>query len=309
MAVGPRGVGFTGEDPARWQVSVDVVRHDNWGRWGPLDERGTLNLLTPERVTAALGRPRSGRTFSLGTTIGKRGIVSPSRNPTWHVTTTVEDPSTPGNGRAEDIVAFHTHAHTHIDGLAHSWFDGKIYNGFPAERAVGRGGSNLAGVEKYGPIIGTGLLLDVTIDRAPFGPGERVTARELDNAASRADIDPADADVLMIRVGWTELYWTDRRLYESGSPGLGPDAVEWLAGYDPAVIGMDTAAIEPLPPTKGVHPLAAHRRFLHELGTPLIESLALAEPAEAGVSSGLFIALPLPIDRGLGSPLAPVLVV
>lgn len=290
-------------------MAAEAAVRDNWGRWGADDERGTLNLLTPERVAAALARPRIGRTFGLGTPIGKRGIVSPSRNSTWHVTTTVEDPSSPGDGRAEDVVAFHTHAHTHIDGLAHSWFDGKIYNGFPADRAVGRGGSNLAGVDKYGAIIGTGLLLDVTVGRDPFRAGERVTADELARAADRADIDPADADIIMVRVGWTELYWRDRRTYESGSPGLGPDATEWLASHDPAVLGMDTAAIEPLPPSDGIHPLSVHRRFLHELGTPLIESLALAEAAMAGVTSGLFIAIPLPIHRGLGSPLDPVLVV
>lgn len=27
----------------------------NWGRWGAADERGALNLLTPETVVAAAG--------------------------------------------------------------------------------------------------------------------------------------------------------------------------------------------------------------------------------------------------------------
>lgn len=39
-------------------------RCKNWGRWGPDDQRGALNLLTPERVAAAAGLVRSGRTVS-----------------------------------------------------------------------------------------------------------------------------------------------------------------------------------------------------------------------------------------------------
>jgi kynurenine formamidase len=289
-------------------VSVDERQHRNWGRWGEKDERGALNLLTQERVLTALARPRTGSTYRLGTPIGKKGIVSPSRNSTWHVTTTVQDPSTPGNGRAEDVVAFHTHAHTHIDGLAHCWYDGEIYNGHSAARAVGRGGSNLAGVDKYGPIIGTALLLDVAADRS-LAAGDVVTADDLQRASARADIDPREADIVLVRVGWTAKFWSDHATFESGAPGLGLDAADWIAGLDPAVVGMDTPAIEPLPTPADIPPLAVHRLFLHDLGVPLIESLMLDEPAAAGVTSGLFIAQPLPIDRGLGSPLDPVLVV
>ncbi|MEP7159371.1 MAG: cyclase family protein, partial [Chloroflexota bacterium] len=33
----------------------------NWGRWGPDDQLGTLNFITPERVRAAAGLVQSGR--------------------------------------------------------------------------------------------------------------------------------------------------------------------------------------------------------------------------------------------------------
>ena len=40
-------------------------RLSNWGRWGAGDERGTLNLLTPERVAAAARLVRDGVSVSL----------------------------------------------------------------------------------------------------------------------------------------------------------------------------------------------------------------------------------------------------
>jgi hypothetical protein len=46
-------------------VSHDQLREEaeqlrNWGRWGPDDEIGTLNLATPERLAAAAKLVRDG---------------------------------------------------------------------------------------------------------------------------------------------------------------------------------------------------------------------------------------------------------
>ena len=44
----------------------------NWGRWGPGDERGTLNYLTPDKVVAAAKLARSGRQVSMAIPICSR---------------------------------------------------------------------------------------------------------------------------------------------------------------------------------------------------------------------------------------------
>ena len=36
------------DDIARWESELS-----NWGRWGPDDQRGTLNPITPEKTRAA----------------------------------------------------------------------------------------------------------------------------------------------------------------------------------------------------------------------------------------------------------------
>ena len=48
-------------------------RYSNWGRWGADDQRGTLNLITRERVLAACALPRSGRIVSLALPFDDKG--------------------------------------------------------------------------------------------------------------------------------------------------------------------------------------------------------------------------------------------
>ena len=38
----------------------------NWGRWGPDDEIGTLNYITPDRIAAACRLVTAGKVFALG---------------------------------------------------------------------------------------------------------------------------------------------------------------------------------------------------------------------------------------------------
>ena len=49
----------------------------NWGRWGPEDDAGTLNLITPEKTLAALSVARRGRTVPLArkVTLGREQSV------------------------------------------------------------------------------------------------------------------------------------------------------------------------------------------------------------------------------------------
>src|SRR2546429_466160 len=48
----------------------------NWGRWGTEDERGTLNLITPERVAAAAGLVHEGRTVTMSRPLDTRSSLA-----------------------------------------------------------------------------------------------------------------------------------------------------------------------------------------------------------------------------------------
>ena len=54
-----------------------------WGDWGPDDERGRLNLVTPAKVLQGIAEVRHGRTFCLSLPLDYPGgaVLNPRRNP------------------------------------------------------------------------------------------------------------------------------------------------------------------------------------------------------------------------------------
>ena len=56
-------------------------RFNNWGRWGPDDNLGTLNHITPERRKAAAALVREGITVSCANPLATAAVRTPNRNP------------------------------------------------------------------------------------------------------------------------------------------------------------------------------------------------------------------------------------
>jgi len=56
----------------------------NWGKWGPDDELGTLNYITPACITAAARLVTRGKVFALGIPLQREGPQSGTRQRcTW----------------------------------------------------------------------------------------------------------------------------------------------------------------------------------------------------------------------------------
>ena len=52
----------------------------NWGRWGPDDERGTMNYLTPDKIAAAATSRQERPTVSMAIPINKVGRAGQSQS-------------------------------------------------------------------------------------------------------------------------------------------------------------------------------------------------------------------------------------
>jgi len=157
--------------PAEDQLLGWMQSLSNWGRWGADDQRGTLNLITPDRTRHALSLVREGATVSCAHRVSYEAAPDVPLPP-QHYMLASGDRFRPGEGpdrqASRDYIGlvFHGHTITHIDSLAHFFWDGKLYNGQPAQRVSTSEGATSHSVEEARMgIITRGVLVDVPMLR------------------------------------------------------------------------------------------------------------------------------------------------
>jgi kynurenine formamidase len=288
-----------------------------WGRWGPDDERGALNLLTAERVAAAANLVREGITTTLSLPLNtQRADHNPI--PADHHMTAIAVAAADADRTQfnKDYVGadYHNDGHTHIDALSHVAYNGSLYNGKP-EAAVTEGGAGTDSIEvmKDG-LVGRGVLLDVPRTRGVpwLEPGEHIFSDDLEAAESKQRVTVQDGDILLVRTGHA------RRLKELGpwdtpnaKAGLHPTALSFVAHRDIAALGSDGNSDTAPSTTEGVA-FPIHVLTITAMGIHLLDYLQFEDLVEICERTGrwefLFVAAPLRILHGTGSPLNPIAV-
>jgi kynurenine formamidase len=218
-----------------------------------------------------------------------------------------------GGSAANDYITLGTHVGTHIDAFAHVSQDGRMFGGVDAAAAQIGGRFEHLGVHTVRPYIGRGVLLNVPLVRGvdALEPGEEVTAADLAAAEEALDRPIAEGDAVLIRTGWGAR-WDEGEGYvgkDTGVPGPGPDAAEWLVERRPFLAGADSIAFERIAPGMGHATLPVHRILLVEHGIHIVETLALEELAAAGSRAFLLVLVPLPLVGATGSPVRPIALV
>lgn len=290
------------------------MSEEAWGHWGADDERGALNRIGPEEVRRATALVRTGEVVGLAQPLSPRTPVPRHRAGVQHFMGRDGGDYAAGARRpggfqfAEDTVVLPLHIGTHIDALCHAWCDDRLYNGFPGSGTRSTTGALRCGVEKMGPIVTRGVLLDaVRLRGAPLAPGESIGREELARAADAAGVEVGKGDAVLIRTGWQESQEGRAEVSFDEEPGLDVEAALWLAERGVAVVGADNFAIEAIPfPPGTVFPV--HQRLIRDQGIPLLEGLVLHHLAARGRGAFLFSAAALPLVGGTGSPLHPVAV-
>jgi kynurenine formamidase len=285
-----------------------------WGRWGEGDERGAVNRIDRAAVKGAAQLVREGRVISLAQPLSCSTPMPKHRAPMMHMMGRDGGDYAAGGKRpggfqfAEDTVLLATHFATHIDALCHAWYDDQLYNGFSGNSIRSTTGAAHCGIDKMGPIVGRGVLLDlVRLKGAPLAPGTAIGKSEICTALEAAGVELRSGDALLIRTGWLESVLATGEADFNAEPGIDVAAAEYLAEAGVALIGADNFAVEVIPFATGkVFPV--HQRVIRDYGIALLEGAMLQPLADAGATEFCFMAAPLPIVGGTGSPIAPVAV-
>jgi kynurenine formamidase len=290
----------------------------NWGRWGPDDEKGTLNFLTPSMVANASKLIRTGRSISMARPIDTRASAG-NPNPAIHLMTRGYDiPPANKNDGVQFVADYlgcgcHGCSHSHIDALCHVAYRGRIYNNQPVSVVTSQG-AKLMDIDRYSQgIAGRGVLLDIPRLRNVkwLEPGEAVTAEELEAAERAEGVKLQEGDIFVFRVG---MY---RRILElgpwdyeaEGRAGLHPTAMKLLHERKISAFFPDgDGEVIPSP----VESLAdsIHALQIVSMGLACADSLQLEDLSKECEREGrwefMVVGSPLRLQHGTGSLINPV---
>jgi kynurenine formamidase len=216
-----------------------------------------------------------------------------------------------GASSAAESMAFGGHVGTHIDALCHYSCDGRLHGGVEAKDVQSdSAGFSQLGVETIAPILRRGVLLDIAAQmRVDALPADfAITPGHLDAALQTAKTGIQPGDVVLLRTGWAR-YFANAAQYVTGGqghavtgPGPGIDGARWLSEREVFAAGSDTIAFEKVPAAR----MPVHVHLLVESGIHIIEALNLEELARERIYEFVFIAAPLKIRGGTGSPIRPL---
>ncbi|KAI9021890.1 putative cyclase SCIF3.09c [Hyaloraphidium curvatum] len=293
----------------------------NWGRWGPDDELGTLNLVTPEVVAAAAKLVKTGKTYALGLDFARNGPQQGNGERFNCIHTMLRTGADAVYGKqdagklryADDIVTMPLQSGTQWDALSHVFYKDIMWNGYSATE-VDSFGAHKCGIEKTkARMVGRGVLLDMArFLGKKLEPGLAFTGEDLAACAAKQGVEVRAGDFLLIRTGHKEDAprsgdWTG---YIGPSPGIGFESLPWIKEKDVAAICSDTFCVEVCPFEFADAACPLHWILLPKMGVHLGEMFDLKELADDcaadGVYEFLFTAPPIPVSKAVGSPVNPI---
>jgi kynurenine formamidase len=259
--------------------------------------------------------PESGevRTYDLAVRLEEGMSRHPAHPPYSFVLTKrhEEHPYPNGISSTGEMITMGGHAGTHVDALGHISNCGEIHGGHAIgdEIHTTERGLTVGSVEEVPPLIGRGHLVDgPTLFGRELTPADGFGPEELERWFGEHDA-PGPGSIVLFRTGWMAK-WDDVNSYiglTTGLPGVTREGAEWLSERGILAAGSDTMNLERKRPD--VTCLDVHVHFLVEKGIYIMESLDLETLGGDGITDFTFVATPLRIRGGTGSPLRPLAIV
>lgn len=304
--------------PALTQKEFDVIYdgQKTWNDYTPATiERGALNFITPEVTKAAAANIKSGTVVKMG--LPWNTVSGPDNaKPAVHYMVSLAEFETPEPTSNRDYlgVDYHGKAVSHMDAPTHIIYRGEIFGGKKSNKEVTTEGSNWCGIDKLGPVVTRGVLLDAAALKGVewLEPGTAVHAADILAMEEKFGFTLQQGDCVLLRSGHFARrekvgVWNPDNL----SAGFHVDAMQLFKERKISVIGADGDSDVRPSPVEGVES-PIHVLALTGMGIPLLDNLQLEALASACASAKQYtfqvILAPLNIPRGTGSPVNPIAV-
>ncbi len=282
--------------------------------WGPQDQSGGSNWITPEKVLKSLSLVRTGKVFELGHPYEWGMPLVPNRSYHLYI------PSFPTHKASGKVNVVYNDEYvtgeigqvgTQFDGPGHAGIEMKMadghttqvfYNGVPAEEMRDPYGLMKLGVENVKPIITRGIFFDLAGFKGvrTLPENYEITLSDVRGAMAKeglkeSDLEPGDA--FLFNLGWWRL-WPDPKT-TSGSPAhLSKEVIDWVIAKKPSMVGSDATLDGP---DSGVH-----TEILLKNGIFNLEFMTFESMESEAVYKFLFVETTLRLKGATGSPSRPI---
>jgi kynurenine formamidase len=279
-------------------LSLSAIAQQTWfpSKFGPNDEIGSANYLTPALALEASKLVKTGKTYSLGITVNTTTPAYPPRTCSIYIVQPGQQGASEGLGPTkttynDDILNCWTGIGTQIDGLGHIGVGERYYNGNKWQDFANIGGLKKLGADKIPPFVARGVLLDMA---AYYGvdmlkEGTAFNTAEIEGAAKKQGVEIRQGDVVIFHTGWLSIIDKDPKRFGSVEPGLGREGARYLVSKNVVAVGADTWGLEVIPFEQGAGVFEVHQILLPISGTYILENINTAELAKDKAYEFMFV--------------------
>jgi kynurenine formamidase len=299
-SIGAQPAGRAPRNAAEFDALFQQVK--NWGRWGPDDQLGSANLVTPATRRRAASLVKTGETVSLAHTV---------------LTEKADDNASPfehtmlrGFSMDRYAVSYHGYAHSHIDALCHILYKDQTYNGYARADVNTEKGCTKLGIQNLKNAVATrGVLVDIPrLRNVPYlEPGTAIYVEDLEAWEKKSGVKIAPGDAVLLRTGrWARRAALGPWNVGQHAAGLHASVAPWIKARGVAFVGSDAAA-DVVPSMVEGLALPVHTLMITALGMNLLDNQDLEALGDttARLKRWEFMLTinPVPVAGGTGFPL------
>ena len=291
--------------------------------WGPNDQTGATNRVTPAVTKAAAAEIQEGKVVVMSYPLTDGIPLFGTRfTKTILTATTLAPGAALGENQLtymEDTWLSQSHVGTHLDGLGHIGRKDCYFNQIAMGKFITQNNMTKLGLEHLKSFATRGVLVDMVkvyqaagklktnpaCKKPCIDKGTVITAADIQAGLKMYNVTLREGDIVIIHTGWGNLfeqYPAQNATYNSGEPGIGKDAAKWLVSQKIVAVGADTWGVEVIPGEDPKEAFIVHNIILTDAGIHILENVRtdlMADEAERTKRATFFFSMTVPKAVGL----------
>jgi kynurenine formamidase len=291
--------------------------------WGPNDQTGATNRVTPAVTKAAAAEIQEGKVVVMSYPLTDGIPLFGTRFTKTILTATT---LAPGGALGENQLTYmedtwlsQSHVGTHLDGMGHIGRKDCYYNQTPMGKFITQNNMTKLGLEHLKSFATRGVLVDMVkvyqaagkfkgnaaCKKPCLDKGTVITKADIEAGLKMYNVTLREGDILIVHTGWGNLfeqYPAQNAVYNSGEPGIGKEAGKWLVTQKIVAVGSDTWGVEVIPGEDPKEAFIVHNILITDAGIHIMENVRtdlMADEADRTKRATFFFSMTVPKAVGL----------